>query len=108
MAGLLSLLDRRATGRYFTSAWVRILAHGPRTPAPKSDDARVQTLLGWRPGREAHDPQVPRVREAIHVPACRVPILRLTRHRLGAGERARQALLFRDRPPDPEQGVQGE
>src|SRR5215510_11135755 len=108
MAGLLSVLDRRATGRYFTSAWVRILAHGPRTPAPKSDDARVQALLGRRPGREAHDPQVPCVREAVHVPARRVPVLRLARHRLGAGQRPRQALLLRDRSSDPEQGVQGE
>src|SRR5262245_33612808 len=104
----LSSPQSRTTGRYFTSACVRILAHGPRTPAPKSDDARVQTLLGWRPGREAHDPQVPRMREAVHVPTCRVPVLRLARHRLGAGERARQALLLRDRPSDPEHGVQGE
>src|SRR4029453_9571153 len=31
----------RTTGRYFTPACVRILAHGPRTPAPNSDHARV-------------------------------------------------------------------
>src|SRR5256712_5573946 len=98
----------RTTGRYFTSACVRILAHGPRTTAPHSDHARVPALLGRRAGRQAHDSQVPRLRKALHVPAGRVPVLRLARQRLGAGDRPRPALLLRDRPPDPEQGLQGE
>src|SRR5437867_3461115 len=97
-----------SSGRYFTSACVRILAQGPRTPAPQADHAREPTLLGGRAGRQAHDPQVPRLREALHVPARRVSVLRLARHRLGAGDRPRPALLLRDRPPDLEQGVQGE
>src|SRR5437667_3166855 len=97
-----------SSGRYFTSACVRILAHGPRTPTPDSDHARDPPLLGGCAGRQAHDPQVPRLREALHVPAGRVPVLRLARHRLGAGDRPRPALLLRDRPPDPEQGLQGE
>src|SRR2546426_4996918 len=97
-----------SSGRYFTSACVRILAHGPRTPTPDSDHARDPPLLGGCAGRQAHDPQVPRLREALHVPAGRVPVLRLARHRLGAGDRPRPAPLLRDRPPDPEQGLQGE
>src|SRR2546422_507517 len=97
-----------SAGRYFPSACVRIPAHGPRTPTPQSDHAREPTLLGGRAGRQAHDPQVPRLREALHVPARRVSVLRLARHRLGAGDRPRPALLLRDRPPDLKQGVQGE
>src|SRR4029453_13716637 len=74
----------------------RILAHGPRTPAPDSDHTRVPSLLGRRAGRQAHDPQVPRLREALHVSARGVSVLRLPRHRLGAGEGPRPPVLVRD------------
>src|SRR4030095_7772478 len=82
-------------------------AHGDRSPAAQSDDARGQALLG-RPARAQADAAPVRgVRPRVLVSAGGLPEVLGARHRLDPVERARHAALLRDRLPVVQQGVQG-
>src|SRR5260370_29727670 len=83
-------------------------AHGTRSPAAESDDARGQALLG-RPARaEAHAAQVRGVRPRVLLSARPLSALPRARHRLDPGERQGQAPRLRDRAPGVQQGVEGQ